>query len=109
MSVIDIARAYFNARIERDVFVELPPEAGDSESCDGKLKKCLYCARGEAQGWAVAYRLVLVNNACYPSAFYMTIEPIIYFSWGPPSARHYFLAAHSSVPRSSAQIDTGRS
>ena len=28
MILVDISRAYFNAFIEREVFVELPPEAG---------------------------------------------------------------------------------
>ena len=48
----DVRRAYFYAKIQRDVFIELPvedPEYGSGKV--GKLKLCLYGTRDAAKGW----------------------------------------------------------
>ena len=56
VSLVDISRAYFNAMIEREVFFELPPEAGYGRGHVGRLVKCLYGTRDAAQGWEGTYR-----------------------------------------------------
>jgi hypothetical protein len=53
--LVDISRAYFNAVIDRKVFVELPPEAGYSKQHVGELVKCMYGTRDAAQGWERTY------------------------------------------------------
>lgn len=47
--LLDISRAYFNAEIGREVYVELPWEAGADRSQVGFLNKCLYGTRDAAQ------------------------------------------------------------
>ena len=50
--VNDVRRAYFYAKINRDVYIELPkedPEYGTGKL--GKLKLCLYDTRDAAKGW----------------------------------------------------------
>ena len=50
--VNDVRRAYFYAKINRDVYIELPkedPEYGTGKL--GKLKLCLYGTRDAAKGW----------------------------------------------------------
>ena len=59
VTLVDISRAYFNAFITREVFVELPPEAGYGKNVIGKLVKCMYGTRDAAQGWEGAYRTAL--------------------------------------------------
>ena len=59
VSLVDISRAYFNATIEREVFVELPPEAGYGKGHVGRLVKCLYGTRDAAQGWEGTYQRAL--------------------------------------------------
>jgi len=50
--VNDVRRAYFYAKIERDVFIELPAEDPDFGSDKiGKLRLCLYGTRDAAKGW----------------------------------------------------------
>ena len=52
LMVNDVRRAYFYAKIDRDVFIELPaedPEYGTGKV--GKLKLCLYGTRDAAKGW----------------------------------------------------------
>ena len=50
--VNDVRRAYFYAKINRDVFIELPPEFPDYGSGKiGKLRLCLYGTRDAAKGW----------------------------------------------------------
>ena len=51
ISLVDISRAYLNAKIKRQVFVKLPPEVGYGPDMKGVLDKCLYCTRDTAQGW----------------------------------------------------------
>jgi hypothetical protein len=59
ITLVDISRAYFNAFIEREVYVELPKEAGCDKSVVGKLVKCMYGTRDAAQGWEGTYRAAL--------------------------------------------------
>ena len=50
--VNDVRRAYFNAKITRDIYIEPPeedPEYGTGKL--GKLKLCLYGTRDAAEGW----------------------------------------------------------
>ena len=48
----DIARAYFNAKIDRDLYVELPPEDRvEGEDMVGKLELCLYGIQDAARCW----------------------------------------------------------
>ena len=48
----DVRRAYFYAKIQRDVYVELPKEDEDFGTGKlGKLKLCLYGTRDAAKGW----------------------------------------------------------
>lgn len=59
VSLVDISRAYLNAEIGREVYVELPQEAGADRSQVGLLKKCLYGTRDAAQGWERTYQRAL--------------------------------------------------
>ena len=48
----DVRRAYFYAKIQRDVFIELPKEDPKyGTGLLGKLKLCLYGTRDAAKGW----------------------------------------------------------
>ena len=46
----DLRRAYFYAKIHRDVYIELPPEDEMHGKMLGKLKLCLYGTRDAAKG-----------------------------------------------------------
>ena len=61
ISLVDISRAYFNAKIKRQVFVKLPPEAGYGPDMVAVLDKCLYGTRDAAQGWEATYSEVMVK------------------------------------------------
>ena len=48
----DVRRAYFYAKIQRDVYIELPKEDKDyGKGILGKLRLCLYGTRDAAKGW----------------------------------------------------------
>ena len=48
----DVRRAYFYAKIQRDVYIELPKEDPDhGKGMLGKLKLCFYGTRDAAKGW----------------------------------------------------------
>ena len=48
----DVRRAYFYAKIQRDVYIELPKEDPDyGKDILGKLRLCLYGTRDAAKGW----------------------------------------------------------
>ena len=49
--VDDMRRAYFYAKIQRDVYIELPQEDEMHGKKLGKLKLCLYGTRDAAKGW----------------------------------------------------------
>ena len=49
--VNDVRRAYFYAKIHRDVYIELPQQDEMHGKMLGKLKLCLYGTRGATKGW----------------------------------------------------------
>ena len=49
--VNDVRRAYFYAKIQRDVYIELPQEDEMHGKMLGKPKLCLYGTRDAAKGW----------------------------------------------------------
>ena len=62
--LVDISRAYFNAKISRTIFVELPPEAGYGKGYVRKLDKCMYGTRDAAQGWERTCSTALRDIGC---------------------------------------------
>lgn len=56
---IDVKKAHLVPKCERDVYVELPPEAGVQEDECGKLLYWLYGCRPAAQAWEEHYSGVL--------------------------------------------------
>ena len=76
LMVNDVRRAYFYAKIERDVFIELPaedPEYGSRKV--GKLRLCLYGTRDVAKGWQETLSAHLVSvgftrGVGHPSVFH---------------------------------------
>ncbi len=64
VSFVDITRAYFNAKVDRDAapcFVELPPEDADSGKLCGELLRHMYGTRSAADGWQEEYSTFLVR------------------------------------------------
>jgi hypothetical protein len=55
LRLLDISRAYFNAPARREVYVELPPEAGYGRGYVGLLNKAMYGTRDAAQSWEQTY------------------------------------------------------
>ena len=55
VSIMDVSRAFFEAPVQRDVCVELPPEALTPEEMDqdlvAKLEMSLYGTRDAAANW----------------------------------------------------------
>ena len=86
VTLVDISRAYFNALISRDVFVELPAEAGHSRDVVGKLVKCMCGTRDAAQGWEGTYRSTLEAMGFRRGR----ASPCIFFHAG----REVYLAVH---------------
>ena len=74
--VNDVRRAYFHAKITRDVFIELPDEDPDhGADLVGKLRLCLYGTRDAAKGWqeTLSSHLVslgFVRGVGHPSVFH---------------------------------------
>ncbi len=62
VTVVDISRAYFNAKIMRKVVVELPPEVGFGKEFVGELDQLMYGTRGAAQGLELTYSKALVEG-----------------------------------------------
>merc|ERR1711884_669359 len=73
--IVDIKRAYFYAKAQKDVYIKLPPEdprAGDPNAC-GKLLKSLYGTRDAGANWHREYTGFLqgigmkqgVTNPCH--------------------------------------------
>ncbi len=78
ISIVDIKRAYFNAKVDpRDppTFVQLPPEDPDSATMCAQTLRHMYGTRLAADGWQEEYSTFLVGigfrqgDAC-PNAFY---------------------------------------
>ena len=55
--LIDISRAYFNAKTSEDdpVYVQLPPEAGEGPEYCALLSRHMYGTRRVAEGWRDEY------------------------------------------------------
>ena len=74
--VNDIARAYFNAKMDRDLFCELPEEDRvPGEDMVGKLELCLYGIRDAAKSWQECLATHLreigfVRGTAFPSVYY---------------------------------------
>ena len=47
---IDVRKAYFNAKVDRPTFVELPPEMQWAGHC-GRLIRCMYGTKSAAMRW----------------------------------------------------------
>ena len=73
----DISRAFFHAKVERDVYIQLPEEdrkPGEEHMC-GKLRLSMYGTRDAAQNWYTEYsqqlvRMGFVQGIASPCAFY---------------------------------------
>ena len=74
----DVGRAYFHARVTREVYVEIPAEDKRPEDGDvvGRLNLCLYGTRDAAHNWAetaVSQQLVecgFTRGRAFPSMFF---------------------------------------
>ena len=55
----DVSRAYFYAPATRNMYVELPKEAGEGPTKCAKLLKSLYVTRDAATNWSKAYTEIL--------------------------------------------------
>ncbi len=64
ISLMDISRAYFNAKLDPGVntYVQLPAEDDDSESMCAKLIRHMYGTRAAADGWQEEYSTFLVET-----------------------------------------------
>ena len=102
VSLVDISRAYFNALIGREVFVELPSEAGLARDVVGRLVKCMYGTRDAAQGWENTYRRALKTLGFWrgrasPCVFshesrevFLTVHGDDFFATGAPDDLDWF-------------------
>ena len=63
LSFVDISRAYFNAKVDRDepLAVELPPEDPDCGDMVGFLLRHMYGTRRAADGWQEEYSTAMVE------------------------------------------------
>ena len=57
----DVSRAFVYAPCTKDVFVELPEEAGQGPGKCAKLLKSLYGTRDAAMNWSQAYTRILIK------------------------------------------------
>ncbi len=64
ISLVDIRRAYFNAKVSDDdpIFVELPPEDPNHKKMCGRLNRHLYVTRRAAAGWEDEYAQTMVEK-----------------------------------------------
>ena len=64
ISLMDISRAYFNAKVEDDAptYVQLPPEDDDHGVLCAKLLCHMYGTRAAADGWQEEYSTSLVSK-----------------------------------------------
>ena len=65
VSLVDVKRAYFNAKVDRDAtpcFVQLPPEEDGSETHCGELLRHMYGTRMAADGWQEEYSTFLLKT-----------------------------------------------
>ena len=63
VSLIDISRAYFNARTDdaEPVYVQFPPEAHYLDGKCGLLRRHMYGTRRAAEGWQYEYSATLIS------------------------------------------------
>ena len=63
-SCLDIARAYFNAKLDEgaNTYVQLPPGDSDSGVLCAELLRHMYGTRGAADGWHEEYSSTLVSE-----------------------------------------------
>jgi len=68
---VDVRRAYFNAKVLRDVYVELDEKdkEGDDDDMVGKLNFAMYGTRDAASSWEACYTKVLVDGGFAQGAF----------------------------------------
>jgi hypothetical protein len=108
ISLIDIKRAYFNAKIDPtdpDTFVQLPPEDEDSTTMVAKLLRHMYGTRMAADGWQEEYSSFLVSlgfrqGDAYPNVSHHLAKSIVtsvhggdFTSSGPADALDWLEAA----------------
>ena len=63
--VNDVSRAYFNAKIDRLLYCELPDEDQEpGRYLVGRIELCLYGVRGSAKGWQNCMAGNLVDLQC---------------------------------------------
>ena len=91
----DVRRAYFYAKVSRDIYIEVPTEDPDAgPNVLGKLKLCLYGTRDAAKSWQETLSAQLISigftrGVGYPSVFHHAKRDILtlvhgddYFSSG---------------------------
>ena len=76
MGVYDISRAHFMPKVERELYIELPPEDRvPGEDLVGKLKRNMYGFRDASHGWMKDWQKLLESGgyqvgAANPALFY---------------------------------------
>ena len=80
LSFVDAKRAYFNARCEEDIYIELPHEHQQPGRC-GKLKQWMYGTRGAASKWEDHYsqalsRMGFTRGRASPCTFTHNTRPL---------------------------------
>ena len=70
---VDARKAYFNAKVDRPTYVELPAEV-NQPGCCGRLNRCMYGTRRAATRWEDTYtqaleRLGFVQGRASPCCF----------------------------------------
>ncbi len=68
----DVARAYFHARVRREMYVDLPREDHEEGMC-GKLGKAMYGTRDAAQSWEVDYAEMMKEAKFKQGAYSMCV------------------------------------
>ncbi len=107
LSFLDIKRAYFNARVDREAapcFVELPQEEDDHTTMCAELLRHMYGTRAAADGWqeecsTLLVRLGFVQGTASPNVFQHVARKIScsvhggdFTSCGPATALDWFEA-----------------
>ena len=65
LSVVDISRAHFMGKSIREVFIELPIEAGAGPDKCGLLQRCMYGTRDAAQRWLETWTAQIATVDCH--------------------------------------------
>ena len=73
MLFVDARKAYFDARVDRPTYVELPQEVGRPGHC-GRLQRCMYGTKRAATLWEDTYsralgRFGFVQGKAFPCCF----------------------------------------